>query len=111
MEKGEQIKRGEGELIRIANRIWLEGKGERGKKEKEEERIQRVYWSEETRKKFRERTKGIKLGEGGVDEKLEKLVTRIKEEVKVEEMEEKGRREEKVVGKEYKSKKKRWREH
>lgn len=62
--------------------VWLGGKGESEKKKKEEW-IKRVNQSEETRRKFRERTERIKLGKGGVDKELEKLITRIKEDVRV----------------------------
>lgn len=35
---------------------------------KEEKWIEKVNWSEETKQKFRKRTKKMELGEGGVNE-------------------------------------------
>jgi len=57
--------------------------GKRRKRNKEEEWIERVDWSEEAREEFRKRTEEIELGKGGVNEEMERLIMRIKEVVRV----------------------------
>jgi len=63
--------------------VWVEGRRRRERREEGEEWIERIDWSEEARREFEERTEGIEVGKIGVEEEMDRLVRRVKEEMKV----------------------------
>ncbi|EFN67046.1 hypothetical protein EAG_02771 [Camponotus floridanus] len=65
--------------------VWLgkRGEGRRDEREKREEWVERVDWSEEAREEYRKKTEEIEIGKGGMNEELEKLMKAIKGAVRV----------------------------
>jgi len=45
--------------------------------------MERIDWSEGAKRNFEERTEGIRMGERGVEEEMERLIIRVKKEMKV----------------------------